>query len=412
MGIQFSSDDPTPQPLPATPVYKHKGPQTKDVFRNMTQKVLQSQEELYARHASRNPECLTQRTEGRDSELYYDYLTHRQDTAEKEKEPLQRIESVRSLQNTSVNSKYNKSRVDPHLTVSENRSKNNTGTMTLTMGSTSTARTTTKGKRSPLPRSRNSRPPVKPQSHRAVASGSKPIRGSDSQTTIPNSGEETKSSVKRMPLPQKPEVEDDAADEFQVREDTDARMNVRVCHQIQRVATAVCDCDTYHKSVALRYVVREGQKLPQFDQISLLPANIFMTILSYSIDGFRSWLSVNPSWYHSIIGAFDNKFNTLENSFVNLYAPYLLFKDSYTSSSIMKFCDMGAVRVDRVIKCENLETTLGKSLLISYTYRYCSEPASTYKAEFIFDSVGRTGTYMWAHKNECNVFSRRRVTLV
>ncbi len=154
------------------------------------------------------------------------------------------------------------------------------------------------------------------------------------------------------------------------------------------------------KSIALRRP-RNDNRLPQFDKISLLPAEIYMRIMDYVIDNFRLYLSVNPSWYCAAVTAFDNHCNDLENRFVSTYAEYMLFKDSYTTSARIRFCGTGGIRIDRVIKCENLPTTLGCTVTFGYTYRYCHEPGVVFKAEFAFDSVRKAASCVWIHKNEC-----------
>lgn len=141
-----------------------------------------------------------------------------------------------------------------------------------------------------------------------------------------------------------------------------------------------------------------------FDQISLLPWNIFMTILSYGITDFRKYLQVNPSWYVSSLNAFDNYFNDVENKFVCKYSQYLLFKDSYTSSSKISISTRLEIRIDRILKCENLSETLGKAVTISYTYKYFNEPKNIYKAEFTFDSVKKAPRCVWVYKNDSVVF--------
>jgi len=158
----------------------------------------------------------------------------------------------------------------------------------------------------------------------------------------------------------------------------------------------------YEKSVPLRQIPEERQQ--RFDKISLLPWNILIKIITYNIDNFRNFLMVNPSWYFSALNCLDSYFNIIENEFVMTYSENILFKDSYTSSSRMKFCGTQGIRIDRVLKCENLASTLGKSVTISYTFRYVNEPQNLYKNEFTYDSVPKAPRIVWLHKNECAVF--------
>lgn len=160
--------------------------------------------------------------------------------------------------------------------------------------------------------------------------------------------------------------------------------------------------DQYRKCVPLKQYQNE-EKLPQFDRISFLPSNVFMEILSFLVDNFRLYITINPSWYYAAVNAFDNHFNAIENKFVCLYSDLLLFKNSYTSSSAMQFCCKGGIRIDRVLKCENLRCTMGLTVKIAYTYKYCNEPKNLYKAEFVFDSIQRAPNCVWLHRNECQV---------
>jgi len=137
------------------------------------------------------------------------------------------------------------------------------------------------------------------------------------------------------------------------------------------------------------------------DKISLLPSEIFMKILAFLIDRFRDYLCVNPSWYTAIVTAFDQEFNGVENEFVKIYSSCLLFKDSYTSSSYIHCADIKGIRVDRVIKCENLLPALGKTCVIEYLYSYIGHKDEIYKAKYKFDSVKRNNKVVWVYKNDC-----------
>jgi hypothetical protein len=70
----------------------------------------------------------------------------------------------------------------------------------------------------------------------------------------------------------------------------------------------------------------------------------------------------------------DDYFKRVETSFVMCNYEHLLFKKSYTNSSIIHFCGRKGIRVDRVIVCELLENSavLNKCLKASYSYKYSS----------------------------------------
>jgi len=143
--------------------------------------------------------------------------------------------------------------------------------------------------------------------------------------------------------------------------------------------------------------------LPRFDRVSLLPSNVFMIILSYFIDNFKDIVAVNPSWYNASNSAFNSYFNRVENLFIEVYGNYLLFKDSNTCSSPMRFCDITTMKIDRVFKCENLPTTTNKTLMISFKYKYFDNTGNIYKCEYIFDSVNRQSTITWLQLNATEV---------
>eukprot|EP00826_Nyctotherus_ovalis_P010114 TRINITY_DN12690_c0_g2_i4.p1 TRINITY_DN12690_c0_g2~~TRINITY_DN12690_c0_g2_i4.p1 ORF type:complete len:556 (+),score=135.41 TRINITY_DN12690_c0_g2_i4:147-1670(+) len=170
---------------------------------------------------------------------------------------------------------------------------------------------------------------------------------------------------------------------------------VHLCHSTPRLIPLM------KKFPGLSSTQRNSTKepLPNFDKVSLLPANIFMTILSYSMDNFKNIIAVNPSWYSTSNSALNTYFNKAENSFVNAYGTVLLFKDSYNYSSPMKFCGISAIKVDRVFRCENLERTAGKTLIISFKYRYFDGTGNEYICEYMYDSVHRQPTIVWLQRN-------------
>jgi hypothetical protein len=101
--------------------------------------------------------------------------------------------------------------------------------------------------------------------------------------------------------------------------------------------------------------------------------------------------------------ACNEHFNDVENAFVMAYSSHLMFKDSYTSSSLMRFCETLGTRIDRVLVCENLCAQPKTTLTLGYTYRYFGEPSSLYRAIFTFDCVHKGSRCLWVHRNECHV---------
>ncbi len=168
--------------------------------------------------------------------------------------------------------------------------------------------------------------------------------------------------------------------------------------------TIVDSANNFRGSVAIRHQ-DYSKKAPTFDRVSLLPPSAFMRVISFLVDRFRLYLCVNPSWHSATVTAFDEAWNGVENGFVQRYGKFLLFKDSYTSSSVISCADAKGVRVDRVIRCENLPATVGSTFIIGYTYRYCGEGGTTYKSVYKFDSVERKDKLVWIYRNQCFVSS-------
>jgi hypothetical protein len=113
----------------------------------------------------------------------------------------------------------------------------------------------------------------------------------------------------------------------------------------------------------------------------------------------------------------DDYFKSVECRFVMKNYDYLLFRKSYTNSSIIHFCGRKGIRVDRVIVCELLEHSkmLNKCLRVSYSYRYNSTESATSKkkqtfvADFKLDVVkAGANRVLWLHKDEQEQLSQQR----
>lgn len=107
-----------------------------------------------------------------------------------------------------------------------------------------------------------------------------------------------------------------------------------------------------------------------------LDSKIALTILQYDMGGlFRRFLCLSPSWHRLVLDAMDDYCRPLETDFVMKNYEYLLFKKSYTNSSIINFSGKKGIRVDRVLVCELLENAklLNKCLRVSYSYQYSSQ---------------------------------------
>lgn len=99
-----------------------------------------------------------------------------------------------------------------------------------------------------------------------------------------------------------------------------------------------------------------------------------MTLLLFDMASFRKYLRLSPQWHRLVLEAMDEHFKKVENEFVNQNYQYLMYKKSYTNSSVIQFCGRKGIRVDRVIVCELLDNAelLNKCLRISYSFEYAS----------------------------------------
>lgn len=82
--------------------------------------------------------------------------------------------------------------------------------------------------------------------------------------------------------------------------------------------------------------------------------NIVIAILQYDIENFRKYLCLSPTWHYLVLSSMDQAFKQIECEFINKYYKHLLFKRSYTNTSIIYSGGRAGVRIDRVIVAEVL----------------------------------------------------------
>lgn len=109
----------------------------------------------------------------------------------------------------------------------------------------------------------------------------------------------------------------------------------------------------------------------------------------------------------------DEYFKKVECDFVMKNYEYLLFKKSYTNSSIIQFCGQKGIRVDRVIQCEVLNNSaiLNKCLRISYSYKYTNAKSDkeVFVADFKLDVMKpNQNRLLWVHKDEQEQINQQR----
>ena len=96
-----------------------------------------------------------------------------------------------------------------------------------------------------------------------------------------------------------------------------------------------------------------------------------MTLLSFDPSNFRKLLCLSPNWHYLVLEGIDNLFKPIEVAFTNMYYGHLLFKSSYTNSSVNLSGGRPSIRVDRIIKCDVLpnKVHVDKCLRLSYAYK-------------------------------------------
>ena len=101
----------------------------------------------------------------------------------------------------------------------------------------------------------------------------------------------------------------------------------------------------------------------------------------------------------------DEYFNRVETDFIMKTYEYLLFKKSYTNSSIIHFCGQKGIRVDRILVCEVLDNpkTINKCLRTRYSYKYTTAKSEKeiYAADYKMDVMKpKQNRLLWIHKDE------------
>ena len=80
---------------------------------------------------------------------------------------------------------------------------------------------------------------------------------------------------------------------------------------------------------------------------------------------------MSPNWHYLVLEGMDQAFKLIECDFINRYYEHLMFKRSYTNSSMIYSGGRKGIRVDRVIVCEVLElpTHINRCLSASFAYK-------------------------------------------
>ena len=104
---------------------------------------------------------------------------------------------------------------------------------------------------------------------------------------------------------------------------------------------------------------------------SMLDWKIAITLVKFQPTIFRKLLCLSPNWHYLVLEGMDNIFKPVECGFINQYFEHLMFKRSYTNSSVIYSGGRKGIRLDRVLVCEVLENQrhLNKCLNASFAYK-------------------------------------------
>ena len=94
-------------------------------------------------------------------------------------------------------------------------------------------------------------------------------------------------------------------------------------------------------------------------------------LVQYEPTSFRKFLRLSPNWHYLVLEGMDQAFKLIECDFINNYYEHLMFKRSYTNSSMIYSGGRKGIRVDRVIVCEvlDLPNHINRCLSASFAYK-------------------------------------------
>ena len=106
-------------------------------------------------------------------------------------------------------------------------------------------------------------------------------------------------------------------------------------------------------------------------QNCLLDSNIAIILIMFDPISFRKFLCLSPNWHYLVLEGMDTAFKPVECDFINRYYEHLMFKRSYTNTSVIYSGGRKGIRVDRVLVCEVLDHKphIDKCLSASFAYK-------------------------------------------
>jgi len=110
---------------------------------------------------------------------------------------------------------------------------------------------------------------------------------------------------------------------------------------------------------------------------TLLDGLIAFTLIQFDPSSFRKFICLSPNWNYLVLDGMDQAFKAIECDFINKFYEHLLFKRSYTNSSVIFASGRKGIRLDRVLVCEVLANSkhLNKCLGVHFAYKLHLENA-------------------------------------
>lgn len=101
-------------------------------------------------------------------------------------------------------------------------------------------------------------------------------------------------------------------------------------------------------------------------------------MIQYDPSSFNKFLSLSPNWNYLMLDGMDEAFKSIECDFINKFYEHLLFKRSFTNSSVIYAGGKKGTRLDRVLVCEVLSNPahLNKCLGAYFAYKLHIEKRS------------------------------------
>ena len=102
----------------------------------------------------------------------------------------------------------------------------------------------------------------------------------------------------------------------------------------------------------------------------MLDGLIAFTLIQFDPSSFRKFMCLSPNWNYLVLDGMDQAFKMIECDFINKFYQHLLFKRSYTNSSVIYAGGRKGIRLDRVLVCEVLNTAAHRNKCLGAHFAY------------------------------------------